>query len=124
MEAGESVCSWGWMLAKKHEFLAQEYGTEKAHKLFQHTILSPTRNAPLWAPRRSVCASFPGKERKKGTHINFFGENFGVKKEALNGPFWATRSKVYCFIFSALKECHQSEVQTPDDTFLPLQRRM
>ena len=36
--------------------------------------------------KRSKCASFPGKGRKKGTHINFFrGRFWGTKR----GPKWA-----------------------------------
>ena len=50
-----------------------------------------------------MCLTFPGKERKRGTHINFFGGIFGVKSGAgsPNGPFSATKSLVYCF-FPAL----------------------
>ena len=45
-----------------------------------------------WAPRKkSLCASFPGKGRKKGTHMNFFRQIFGVKKGVPNGPFSATK---------------------------------
>ena len=51
-----------------------------------------TSTFPFWAPRKkSFCASFPEKERKKGTHINFFGGILGVKKGAPNGPFSATK---------------------------------
>ena len=59
-------------------------------------FLAPTQNTPFPVPQKSLCASFAGKGRKNGTHINFFG-GFGGPKGAPNGPFSATKSLVYCF---------------------------
>ena len=70
-------------------------------------FLAPTENPPFWTPRKSLCASFPGKERKKGTHINFFGGIFGVKNGVPNGPFSATKSLVYCFFLPLQKAKQQ-----------------
>ena len=65
---------------------------EKAHILFQINFLAPTQPPPRFGPpEKSLCASFPGKERKKGTHINFFGGIFGVENGVPNGPFLATK---------------------------------
>ena len=36
---------------------------------------------------KSLCASLPGKERKKGTHVNFFGAILGVKMGSQMGHF-------------------------------------
>ena len=48
-------------------------------------VLLPARNPPFCTPSPekmyvTVCASFPAKERKKGTHINFFWVKKGVPK--------------------------------------------
>ena len=48
-------------------------------------------------PQKKSCASFPGKGRKKWTHINIIGGIFGIKKGVSNGSFSATKSLVYCF---------------------------
>ena len=73
-------------------------GTEKAHKLFQPKLFGPNPKSPILGPQKKVdVASFHGKERKKGTHINFSGRLFGVKKGVPNGPFLAPKSLVYCF---------------------------
>ena len=45
--------------------------------------MAPTQNTPCWAPRKNLCASFPGKGRK-------------VEKRVPNGLFSATKSLVYC----------------------------
>ena len=52
-------------------------------------------------PEKKICASFPAKGRKKGTHKTFFGGTFGVKKGVPNRPFSATKNLVYCY-FPAL----------------------
>ena len=53
----------------------------------------------LGPQKKSVCASFPGKGRKEGIHINFCRRIFGGQnlKGVPNGPFSATKSSVYCF---------------------------
>ena len=50
-------------------------------------------------PEKSLCASFPGKERKKGTHINFIAKRaiLGHKKFSLlflSFPYGRTSGKV------------------------------
>ena len=64
------------------------WGTEEHMNYFHIHFLAPTQNIQLWAPRRSLCASFPGKGRKQGTHINFPGGFLGQKggpKQAIFG---------------------------------------
>ena len=43
-------------------------------------FVAPTQNSPVWAPEKSLRASFPGKVWEKGTHIKFIRGEFGVKK--------------------------------------------
>ena len=38
-----------------------------------YKLFAPHPKHPILGPRKKLCASFPGKDRKKGTHINFFG---------------------------------------------------
>ena len=57
----------------------------KTHKLFQHKLFGPTQNTRFGPPEKSLCASFPGKGRKKGTHINFFGGVFGPQRGSQTG---------------------------------------
>ena len=45
-----------------------------------------------------MCLSSWGRTQK-GTHINFFGGDFGGQKGVPNGPFSVTKSLVYCFFF-------------------------
>ena len=42
-------------------------------------IQAPTKSPHFGPQEKSLSASFPGQERKKGTHIIFFGADFGVK---------------------------------------------
>ena len=63
---------------------------QKRHINFLNVnFLPPTRKPPFWAPRKNLCASFPGEERQKGPTKIFSG---GFP----NGPFWATKRLVYC----------------------------
>ena len=69
-----------------------------AHRLFQHKLFGPHPKKPILGSQKKVhVPHFLGKERKKGTHLNFFGGIFGVKTGVPNGPFSATKSLVYCF---------------------------
>ena len=75
-------------------FLKQD--AEEAHKL-----LAPHPKNPMF-----VCASFPGKERKKGGDPHkLFPGGFGVKNGVPNGPFWATESLVYCSFLPIKSRC-------------------
>ena len=60
-----------------------------AHKPIQHKLFAPYPKTPHFGPpEKSLCASFPGKEHKKGTHINSFGWLGGQKggpKQAIVG---------------------------------------
>ena len=76
-------------------------GQKKHINFFNINFLDPARNPPFWAPRKKLCASFPGKGRQNWTHINSFRGILGVKNGVPNGPFSATKSLVYCF-FPAL----------------------
>ena len=73
-------------------------GPRKHINFFNINFLARTQSTPSGAQKKKkLCASFPGKGRKKETHINFFGAILGVKKGVPNGPFSATKSLVYCF---------------------------
>ena len=65
----------------------------KKHINFSNTnFLPPHPNAPFWAPsQKNLCASCPGKERNKRTHISFFGGLFGSKGGVPNGPLLITQ---------------------------------
>ena len=78
-----------WTIAK---------GRKKRIYFFNINFLVPSKTIYLGTAEKSSCASFPGKERKQGTHINFFGAISGSKKGAPNGPFWATKSLVCFFL--------------------------
>ena len=67
-------------------------------------FVASTQNPPIWAPRQKLCASFPGKERKNRTHINFFGRIFGVENGVPNGPIFG-RKKFSLVFFPALRKC-------------------
>ena len=87
-----------WRTGHKMHF---SWGRKKHINFFNINFLAPTQNPPSGPPEKSLCASFPGKEHKKGTHINFFGGIWGVKHGVPNGEFSATKSLVY-FFFPAL----------------------
>ena len=57
-------------------------GRKKHINFFNINFLPPTQNAPLRAPRKKfICASFPGKERKKrDPHKLFPGDSFVTPK--------------------------------------------
>ena len=63
-------------------------------------IFFPGRNARQanFGPQKKVYVShFMGESAKMGTHINFFGGILGAAKKGVpDGPFWATKSLVYC----------------------------
>ena len=64
-------------------------GTEKAHNFSQDKLFGAYPNTPNFGrPEKSLCASFPGKGHKKGTHINFFEGIVGSQKR---GPKRALR---------------------------------
>ena len=54
--------------------------------LFDRSFLTPIPQNHFGPTKKSLCAPFPGKERKKGTHINFFAD-FGVKTGVSKWPF-------------------------------------
>ena len=60
-------------------FVVLGVGDRKAHKMFNINFVAPTQNTLFGPPENSLCASVPGKERKRGTHINFFGGFWGQK---------------------------------------------
>ena len=69
---------------------------EKIHKLFQHKLFVPRPEPPFWAPRKKLCASFPGeKNAKKGHEHRLSGGILGVENGAPKGPFSDTKSLVY-----------------------------
>ena len=72
-------------------------GLKKHINFFNIKFLAPPKTPSFGPPEKSLCASFPGKERQKGTHINFFGEIIGVKNGVPNGPFSTT--KMFSLVF-------------------------
>ena len=59
----------------------------------------PKQNPAVLGPqKRNLCASFPGKERQKGTHINFLRGTLGSKKGFPNGPSLATKKFMHIFL--------------------------
>ena len=57
------------------------------HKLFQPKLFAPHPKRPILdSQQKCLCASFPGKGCKKGTHINFFGR--GSEKSTFLAIFW------------------------------------
>ena len=76
-------------------------GQKKHMNFFNASFLHPPPKKNHFGPRKkSLCASFSGKERKKGTHINFWGAILAVKKGVPNGPFWTTKIELIVFFFS------------------------
>ena len=77
------VCTFGsWMSARKCLFSKVYRGPKKHINFFNINFLAPDQSTPFLDPRKKfMCLSFPGKERKKGTHINIniFRGIFGVK---------------------------------------------
>ena len=72
-----------------HKFGAVDLRDGNSTYIFQHKFLAPTSQKPaFWTSRKNM---LPGKECKRMTHINFYGE-FWVKEGVPNGRFWATKS--------------------------------
>ena len=100
--------SWDFLgYLKKFETIR---GPKKHINFFNINFLAPTQNTLVWPPEKSLCASFPGKGRKKGIHINFSWGFLGSKRVSQNGTFSATKSSVHCFflplsIKSVFKSC-------------------
>ena len=76
-------------------------GPKKHINFFNINFLAPTQNTRFWPPRKKLMCLISWERTQKGTHINFFGGDFGVKKGVPNRPFSATKSLVYRF-FPAL----------------------
>ena len=60
---------------------------KKTINSFIINFLAPTQNTWFWPSRKSLCASFPGKGHKKGTHRNFFRGTLGSKRGPQTGHF-------------------------------------
>ena len=72
-------------------------GRKKHMNFFNINFLPPTqKHLILGPPETSLCASFPGKGRKKRDPHKLFRGDFWVKKGVPNRPFSATKSLVYC----------------------------
>ena len=80
-----------------HDLCAIFRGPKKHINFFNLNFLAPIQKARVWTPRESLCASFPAKGRKKGTHINFSRGIFGPKRGSQTGYFRPQKSLVYCF---------------------------
>ena len=71
----------------------------------QHKLFGPHSKTPSpGPPEKSSCASFPGKERNKGTHINFLGGGFGGQKRGPKQAILGHKRFSLCF-FSCLCFC-------------------
>ena len=55
-------------------------GPKKHRNFFNVNFLPPTQNTPFQVPRTKKFMCLISWERTKGTHINFFGGIFGVKR--------------------------------------------
>ena len=81
-------CFWGfpWYFVFSKRPKGKEGQTlNKGQSFFSINFWAPTQTPPTPNPmlgpqKKSLCASFPGKERKEGTHINFFGGSLGSNK--------------------------------------------
>ena len=67
--------------------MADARGRKKHITFFNINFLAPTQKTQFGPPEKSSCASFPGKERQKGTHINFFGGISVSKRGQQTGHF-------------------------------------
>ena len=69
---------------------------QKKHiNIFSINFLAPPQTPHFGPPEKSLCASSPGKERKKRDEL--FRGDFWVKKGVPIRPVSATKSLVYCF---------------------------
>ena len=82
------------------QYRYEDFRGQKKHINFFNTNFLAELFGP---PEKSSCASFPGKGRKKGTHINFSGGFLG-QKGCPKRPVSATKSLVYCVFFLLLWE--------------------
>ena len=63
-----------------HKLCGFWLGTQKGHQHFQHKLFGFTQNLQIFGPpRRSLCASFPGKDAKKWPTWTFWGGIFWKK---------------------------------------------
>ena len=85
---GSGFGSWKTRRPKKHI------------NFFNISFLAPAQNTPFWAPRKSLCASFPGKGRKRGTHKNFFEEILGSKTGSQTAHFRLRKVEFIVFFLS------------------------
>ena len=75
----------------------------KGHKLFQHKIFGPHPKHPILGPEKKfTCLVSWDKSAKEAHKHKLFREILGVKSGVPNGPFSATKSLVYCFLFLPL----------------------
>ena len=81
-------------------------GQRKHINFFDINFLAPNPKSPILGPRKqkeSLCASIPGKGRKKGTHINFFaGDFWGQKRGPKRAIF--SHKKFSLLLFPALRD--------------------
>ena len=94
--SGQSFFMQGQSFVMKAATHSDLHKDRKTHNVFQHKLFAPPHPKHFWAPRKSSCASFPGKECRKGTHINLrvWAQEGGLKRAMLG----ATKSVVYCFL--------------------------
>ena len=100
-------------VSKPNGFMSVLAEGQKQHiNLFNINFWASTQNNSLWAPTKSICASFPGKESHKEDHTNFIRGIFGSKG----------RSQIWLLFFLSLPlsaSCSQA-FETPGK--LPCQR--
>ena len=70
------------------------------HKNFLAPTLKPPNPGPQ---KKGLCASFPGKEHKKGTHISFWGGFWGQTRGSQTGHLWP--QKVYRTVSEYCSAC-------------------
>ena len=89
-------------------------GQKKHINFFNIIFLAPARNPTSWAPKKSLCASFPGRKTQKVDPHNFFwGGGLGVKrgpKQAIFGHKKFSFLLLPSYIFSCKNWCLATEL--------------
>ena len=79
------VRRWDYLGPSVQNGVENDKGRKKHINFFNISFWPPPKTPHFGPPEKSLCASFPGKERIKGTHINFFGGFSGFQKRVPNG---------------------------------------
>ena len=78
------------------ESVPENKGQKRHINFFKINFWPPPKTPRFGPPEKSLCASFPGKGRKKRDPHKLFRGILGPKNGAPNGPLSATKRLVYC----------------------------